>query len=154
MIKFAEITEAPKPQTKESQQIATIYAGVAAFVTLAVLFFFEDAVVFVSSLPLLGFIPGLIFISLLSVSGVFSLPFLLRMPLSVAFRHFSAALSWVFAVMVSLVFIVTYFSADVLQAPELFNIYLLTGSWMLFVPFMLIIMAIWSSWGLLPSRRP
>ena len=153
---FATVTKAPISKTKESQKIAILYAGILLVMAVAQLFTFEEFLVLVTSFNLPG---GVLFAhgitAILVVAEVFALPFLLRMPLSAAFRW----VSMVLGLLASLVWV--FLSVWVVATAQgVANIGFLgtaiditPGLWAVFVSFSFVILAIWTAWGLWPLNR-
>lgn len=151
MVSFAKVTNAPRPKTELSKQIATVCAGLIAVVSVVQLFFFEDFVVFMSSIPFFSFLPGLVIASLAAVFAVFSLPFLLRMPLSVAFRWLSMFFSWLttfFWFILSI--LIVYGGVAPARDSAFYYLDVISGPWLVFATLGAIVMVAWASWGLWP----
>ena len=97
-----------------------------------------------------------LFVPLLIITEIFAIPFLLRMRLSPAMRAVSmalgliAAIAWIFFNAWIVVQGVPVDSVGFLGTV----IAIMPGWWAVFVSVALLLLAMWSSWGLLPKRRP
>ena len=146
---------APKPRTKESVKIALLFAGILVVMAVAQLFTFEEFLPLVErfNLPLS---PELIYAvgPLIVVSEVFALPFLLRMRLSTAFRYLSMFLSWLAASLwlyISLWLAISYVPVETVGfLGTVINF--MPGWSSVFISVALVILTIWSSWGLWPGK--
>ena len=153
---FAKPTPAPKPRSKDVPRIAFLFALIILIMVVTQLFSFEKFLVLLASfdLPITAqasyFLGGLIVIT-----EVFALPFLLRMPLSRAFRWVSMVSSWI----VSLIWVkLTAWIIITEQSVENVGflgtlVGLMPGWWAIFVAVSLAILAGWASWGLWPGKR-
>ena len=153
---FAKATEAPEPKSQDVKRIAVFYALLLLIFALAQLFTFDKLLVLIGEFGLPGGAGTAYLIgSLLVVSEVFALPFLLRMPLSPLFRWFSMFLSllaaglWIFlttwlVLTDSLVVTVGFLGTLVNVMP---------GWWAVLVSVALGILAVWASWGMWPATR-
>lgn len=153
---LAKVTPAPKPRTINTLQVSVFYSGVLTVFLVAQLFTFEAFNKLIPSLNL-PFIQAWPYIlpSLIIVSELFALPFLLRMQLSVAFRWLSMG----FCLLVPFIWFLISLWVVTTQ-PEVESIGLLgavvntvPGWWAVMVSIALGILAIWSSWGLWPGNR-
>jgi len=153
---LAKPTIAPQPRTSDVPKIAFIFAGILLVMVVAQLFTFDTFLTLLLSfnLPIsdaMTYFLG----AVLVVSEVFALPFLLRMPLSKAFRYFSMGCSWV----ASLIWIkLTFWVVLTEQAVDTVGflgtvVGLMPGWWAIFVSVALAILAGWASWGLWPGKR-
>jgi hypothetical protein len=153
---FAVATPSPKPRTKDVNRIATLYAGIITVMVVAQLFTFEALIeLFVSfGMPFGETVPYIV-AAVLVVSEVFALPFLLRMPLSKAFRWVSMVSGWMVAsIWVKLSVWVLF--AD--PTPETVGflgtvVNTMPGLWAVFVALAFVVLAGWISWGLWPGKR-
>lgn len=109
-MKFATAIPAPSPRSEMYKIVAWIYAGVLVLMAVGQLFSFEKFIPLLSDYWLPGGIgTATLIASLVVVSEVFALPFLLRMPVSVLMRSLSLACSliaaglWVFLGLVAVV---------------------------------------------------
>ena len=149
-------TPAPEAKSKESKQIALFYAGILVVLAVAQLFTFDSFLELFNSFNFPGGI-GFAYFSgaLLVASELFALPFLLRMPLSKAFRWVSMVAGWVAA----LIWIKTTIWVMV-AAPTAVSIGflgtaldILPGWWAVLISFVFGVCAFWASWGLWPGKR-
>jgi hypothetical protein len=83
------------PRTKDAGTIALFYAVVMILLTTAQLFSFEKFIPLLETFGLSGEHMGRFVAVTLVACGVFALPFLLRMKLSVGMRWFSMIAGWV-----------------------------------------------------------
>ena len=151
---FPTVTTAPTPKTKDAKRIALFYAIIIVVFTVAQLFTYDEFPALIISFGLPGGEQFSIFLTALLVSvEVFALPFLLRMPLSKAFRYFSMGCGWLVALI--WLFITTNLA---LQDGVVDNIgflgtvvSIMPGWWAVFVSVGLAIVATWSSWGMWPG---
>lgn len=151
---FAKSSLAPVSRTPESSKIALLLAALIVVMVVAQLFTFDTFIELVESfsLPLGDTLAGAV-APVLVAAELFALPFLLRMPLSIAFRWVSLGCVW----LVPLIwFGITTWLASTYQPVEtvgfLGTIGTLTpGWWAVGVSFSLGILAAWASWGLWPG---
>ena len=153
---FAQPTEAPIAKTKDAKRVAIFYAGILLIMVVGQLFTFEEFTLLITSFNLPGGVRFAHFITaFLVVAEVFALPFLLRMPLSRAFRWVSmtlgilVALIWIFLS----VWIVTM-AKDAANIGFLGTVVdIMPGLWAVFISAALLVLATWASWGLWPLNR-
>jgi hypothetical protein len=150
---FIKAFEAAVPQTKESGYVAILYAALLTGMVVAQLFTFEDFIILFQDM--FGRSTGMIVAALIVVIEVFALPFLLRIPLSKAFRYFSLGLAGIAAVF--WLFVTTW---EVIVKPSVTATGLLgtldplgPGAWAISFTSALTVLAVWSIWGLLPAHR-
>lgn len=153
---FVNVTLAPTPRTDTAKQMSLVYAGILVIFVVTQLFTFDEFLELFAAFNLpvsdaltYALAPGLI------VAELFAIPFLLRMPLSVAFRWLSMMLGWLAAalwVFISLWVVSTHpdittigFLGTVLEQPP--------GLWAVLLSMAFGVLAAWSSWGLWPGRR-
>lgn len=153
---LVKATPAPKPRTKESRQMAILLAGILTVFAVAQLFTFDDFMQLFAAfeLPL----PELLIYSLaplLILTEIATLPFLLGMALSPAFRWLSMIAGWCgVALWTLLTTWVVFAQPDVYTVGYLGTaVTLVPGWWALSITFALVILTIWSSWGLWPGTR-
>lgn len=148
-------TKAPVPRTKDAAMISILYAVFLVILAVTQLFTFDTFLQLLGTFDLPGGEQGAYLLgSLLVVSEVFALPFLLRMSMSPAFRWLSIGLGWLAAAL--WVFISLWL---VLTEPIVINVGflgtltdLMPGWWAVLVSVSLLILAIWSSWGMWPAK--
>lgn len=153
MMKFAQITAAPEPRTKDSKKVAIFFAGVITVMLVAQLFTFEDVLVLFGDT--FGQTQGQIIAALIVTIELFALPFLLRMQVSKAFR-------WVSLVCAGLVGVLWVVIAGwtVSMQPGAPSVGFLgsfdplgAGLWAVFVAFALTVLGAWSIYGLWPLQK-
>src|SRR5690606_29389792 len=95
---FVKAVPAQQPRTKESSQIALLYAVILVIFAVGQLFTFDKFIELVPSFQLpLGEVLQFAVAPLLVMAEVLALPFLLRMTLSPAFRWLSMVCGWLVA---------------------------------------------------------
>jgi len=149
-------TAAPVPKTNDVRRIATFYASLLVIMAVAQLFTFDDFLALVSSFELIGGTSTAYFLgSLVIALEVFALPFLLRMPLSPAFRWVSMVAGWlVAAIWLKLTIWQLFVSSDIETVGFLGTaITLMPGWWAVFISLSFGILAAWSGWGMWPVKR-
>ncbi len=147
---------APKPRTPESAKISLLFAAILVIMAVAQLFTFEEFLLHIALLNLpFGDIVTNAIGPLIVVAEVFALPFLLRMRLSPAFRYLSMFLGWLATglwLYISVWIVATH--SAVSTVGFLGTVGNLTpGYWSIFMSFALVILCIWSSYGLWPGKR-
>lgn len=153
---FVQPTPAPKPRSKDTPRIALFYAFLLLAMAVTQLFTFDEFLELLASfgLPVGGemtYFMGAVIV----VTEVFALPFLLRMPLSRAFRWVSMVCGWVAAlawVKITLWLAITEPPVDNVGFLGTL-VGLMPGWWAIFVAVALAILAGWTSWGLWPGKR-
>ena len=153
---FAQATKAPEPKTKDARRISIFYAGILLVMVVAQLFTFEEFLLLITSFDLPGGVRFAHFLTaFLVVAEVFALPFLLRMPLSIAFRWVSMTLALIAALI--WVFLSIWLVAEVKAASNIgflgTVVDIMPGLWAVFISIALVILAIWAAWGLWPLNR-
>lgn len=148
-------TPAPTPKTKDVKRIAIFYALLLVILAVAQLFTFEH---FLQLLATFGFPGGDQFAYFLGAFivtvEVFALPFLLRMPLSPAFRIFSMICGWLAAAVwlkIALWLALTETAVDTVGFLGTVTD-LMPGWWAVFIGFALLILTTWASWGMWPGK--
>ena len=144
-------------KTKDSVKVAIFCAGIYVVMAVAQLFTYDDFVIIVQSYNLpLSQVGIAIAPALIVVCEVFSLPFLLRMTLSTAFRWLSMILGWLVAI--TWLFI-SYWGATsasnlVSNVGFLGNLVVLPPGWWSVGLFGCIsVLIVWASWGLWPYQK-
>ncbi len=154
---FVKATAAPTPRTEASKQVSLCYAGILTVMAVAQLFTLEEFMEYVTQLQL-PFTQTMeyLFVPLLIITEVFAIPFLLRMRLSPAMRVVSMAFGWVVAI--AWIFVNVWIVSQGIPVESVgflgAVIAIIPGWWAVFVSVALLLLAIWSSWGLLSGRRP
>ncbi|HMS92822.1 MAG TPA: hypothetical protein PKD28_00400 [Candidatus Saccharibacteria bacterium] len=144
-----------EPRTKDSKTIALFYAMILVVFTAAQLFSLEKFIPLLETFNLPGNHAGRFVAVTLVVCGVFALPFLLRMKLSVGMRWFSMFAGWVVpAVWLFVSLWVNVFQVSITNAGYLgASVQLLPGWWTVAIAAALGVLAAWSTWGLWPGSR-
>ena len=149
-------TPAPEPKNKGVQRIAIFYAAIIVIMVIAQLFTFDKFVLLVKEFNFPGGARSAAFLSaLIVIAEVFALPFLLRMPLSQAFRWVSIMSGWLVAglwlyVSVGLVLRdggvnnVGFLGTVIAIAP---------GWWAIFTSLVFGVLAAGASWGMWPKNH-
>jgi len=150
---FTQATAAKKPKTKESQKIAYMYAAILILFVLTQLFTFDKFLILLESF----WIPGGKFVaymlgSLLVISEVLALPFLLGLKLSSLMRIICMGLGWFVSIVwlgLSLWLVLT---VNAVSNIGFFGtiVNLVPGWWAVFISVALGLLAAWASWGLWP----
>jgi hypothetical protein len=152
---FAEAVDAKKPRSPQSVAMARLLAGLFVVMATAQLFEFDGFLALLSTfnLPVSG-LSAYILGGVIVVSEVFSLPFLLRLPLSRAFRWVSMVCTWLVGglwLILSLWLMVAQPAVE--STGMLGTIQLIPGWWAVLVSLAFGILAAWASWGMWPGRR-
>jgi hypothetical protein len=153
---FAKTTPAPTPKTKDVKRIATFYAVILVIMAVAQLFTFDDFLKLVISFNLAGGAQYAHFITaFLVVSEVLALPFLLRMPLSTAFRWLSMVLGWFVAIIWLSFSIWLVVGGGAVHTVGFLGtaVDLMPGWWAIFISGAFGVLAGWASWGMWPYQR-
>lgn len=149
-------TVAPKPRTKESRQMAILFAGILVIFAVTQLFTFDEFITIIPALELpLGPAMTYLLAPLIVATEVFALPFLLGMSLSVGFRWLSMFCSWFVA---ATWLFISFWTASVQSDVETMGLLgglanLEPGWWAVFIAIALCILTVWTSWGLWPGKR-
>lgn len=153
---LTKLTFPSKPKTIESKRAAYIFAGILILFALGQLFTFDDFEILLSSY---GFIGGIatakIVSSMLVVSEVFAIPFLLGMRLSRLARVISMILGWISVtgwLVITLWLNITNSSVQNIGILGT-KIQLIPGWWDVSFIISIGLLAAWSSWGLWPIKR-
>lgn len=98
MIRFAKATLANKPKNKFYAQAGFVLAGIITVMVVLQLFKFEEFALLMSEYSVARlFNNSIVLVAIITSLEVFSLPFLLRMKISPAFRFVSMFFGWVVA---------------------------------------------------------
>ena len=152
---FAEAVDAKKPRSPQSVAMARLLAGLFVVMATAQLFEFDGFLALLSTfnLPVSG-LSAYLLGGVIVVGEVFSLPFLLRLPLSRAFRWVSMVCTWlVSGLWVALSLWLMVAQPAVESTGMLGTIQLIPGWWAVLVSLAFGILAAWASWGMWPGRR-
>lgn len=150
---FIRATPAPKPKTKNIRVISILAAAILIIMVVTQLFTFED---FPSVLAMLGFPGGnftaKVLATVLVISEVFALPFLLAMPLSPLFRVASMILGWFAAVAWLKISLWENLVVHGSSGSSIFGATLPMpiGWWSVFFSLALFVLIVWASWGMWP----
>lgn len=155
-MKFAEAKPAPKPRSKLAVKIAWIYAALLTVMALGQLFAFEEFIPLIREYNLPGaWGTASLVAGLIVVTEVFALPFLLRMRLSPLMRWFgficsvAAAAAWVKLSVYALLADTALENSGILGT----KIATPTGFITLVISLTLLVLAVWSAYGLWPQVR-
>lgn len=136
--------------------MALLYAILLIVMAVAQLFTFEEFIELITSFNLPLASGALVFVipPLLVVSEVFALPFLLRMPLSRAFRWLSMILGWLAAFLWVFITGWVVLTAQPVEAIGFVGTVapLTPGWWAVLISIAFGILAAWASWGMWPRR--
>ena len=153
---FVQPTSAPIAKTKNVPRIAFVYAGILVVMAVAQLFSFDEFLQLVTDFGLPGGMrAGHFYAALIVTLEVFALPFLLRMPLSPAFRWVSMVCGW----LVSLAWI--YIAVWLMINDGIVSNIGMLGTVVPLMPDVstiligvaLGILSGWTSWGMWPAQR-
>lgn len=153
MAAFAKIEVAPEPRSDTSKKIAWFLVGILLVMALTQLVGFEKFIPLIETYDLSGGeSTAIIVASLIVISEVFALPFLLRMPLSKLMR----LLSMICAVIAPLTWLCLTLWGVLSSAPisnlGMFGSYVsIPVGWAaVFMSGAIAVLAAWSVWGLWP----
>ncbi len=153
---FAKQTPAPAPRSKDVPKIALLFAAILLVMAVTQLFTFDKFLLLIQSFALpVSMQLNYVLAALIVTFEVFSLPFLLRMPLSTAFRWVSMVSSWLISLIwlkLTLWVVLTEQPVDTVGFLGTL-VGLMPGWWAIFVSVALVILAGWASWGLWPGKR-
>lgn len=136
-----------EPRTKTAGLVALFYAGALTFMVAAQLFSFEKFITLMEQY----FSSGRGVATLSVVLAVLAIPALLKMKLSKAFRCFSLISGLLFAALWIFLGVNILAAGGDNAALVGASVTLEPGLWSLLVSFGLLILAVWSTWGLWPS---
>lgn len=147
---LAKITNPPKPKNIYSVVVATTLAAIFVLMSLWHLYSLDDFLSMVAGYNLPGGYELASFLGCyLIILEVFSVPFLLRMNLSLVMRYCSMFSSWLFAV--TWLFLDIWLITNGMYQDN-FDGYVV-AAWMS-IPYLIIVMlVVISSWGLWPGRK-
>jgi len=149
-------TPAPKPRTKESRQIAYAYAIILIVLVLCQLFTFDKFLTLLQGFAFPGGdITAHLVGSLIVISEVFALPFLLELKLSPLMRVVSMVFGWITPLVWLIMALWLIFAANSVTNIGLLGtvVDIVPGWWMVYISVALGTMAAWASWGLWPGKR-
>ena len=141
------------PRTKDSGTVALFYAVILVVFTAAQLFSLEKFIPLMETFGLPGEHTERFVAIALVMCGVFALPFLLRMKLSIGMRWVSMIAGWVVPALWLAVSLWIHMTGTPVANAGLLgaSVPLEPGWWMVFVSAGLGILAAWSAWGLWPA---
>lgn len=154
---FAQVQTAQKPRSQSAQIVAWVYAGVLILVSMAQLFEFENFVPLFRDMAFPGGDgTGTLLACLIVFMQVFSIPYLLRMPLSVAMRWCGLAFSLLVPIMWLgiAVWVLTGAPDSAMNAGLLgTKIMDITAVQQIIGAVVLFTLAVWSAYGLWPHSK-
>ena len=153
---FVHTMRAPKAKTKDVRRVAILYAIILVVMAVAQLFSFDEFSQLFNSFGLPGGMQYAYFLAAFVVTAeVFALPFLLRMPLSPAFRWVSMVCGWLVAAIWLEVTVWLAFHEGISNNVGFLGTVtdILPGVWAVFITIALGILAAWASWGMWPRKK-
>jgi len=153
---FVKATIAKAPRSSDAQKIAYMYAAILIIFALAQLYNFDDFLLLLESFWLPGGAPiAHLLGGIIVTSEVFALPFLLGMRLSPLMRYVSMILGWVTALIWLILAFWLNLTINAVSDMGFLGttVHLMPGWWSVFFSVALVLLAIWSSWGLWPGKR-
>ena len=153
---FAQTTPSPIPKTKDVRRMATFYAAILVVMAVAQLFTFDDFLKLVTDFGFPGGQrAGYFLASFLVTVEVFAIPFLLRMPLSPAFRWLSLLCGWLVAVIWAKITIWLVIKDGIVGNVGFLGtaIQVVPGIWAVFISIVFAILAAWATWGMWPELK-
>lgn len=137
-------------------RIAIFYAVILVVMAVAQLFSFDEFLKLVTDFGFPGGIRYAHFIvAFLVTAEVFAVPFLLRMPLSPAFRWVSMVCGWLVALIWTKITIWLVIKDGIVGNVGFLGTIVDTmpGWWAIFISLAFGILAIWASWGMWPHKK-
>ena len=153
---FTQTTFSPVPITKDVQRMATFYAAVLVIMAVVQLFSFDDFLKLVTDFGFSGGRrAGYFLASFIVTVEVFAIPFLLRMPLSPAFRWISIVSGWLVSLLWVTITIWLVIKEGIVNNVGFLgaSIPVMPGLWAVFISIAFGILATWATWGMWPGRR-
>lgn len=149
---LSTVTAARAPRTKGARRVALIYAAILSVMAVAQLYTFDHFLELILTFGLPGqAATSYFFAAFLVTCEVLALPFLLRMPLSPAFRWVSMILGWIVAGLWIVLTIGLFSQGAVGNVGFLGTVFEVVPSWWtVCISLMFGFLAAWSSWGLWP----
>lgn len=153
---FEKATNPAPARTRESQRAAYIYAAILIIFSLGQLFTFDEFSTIIRTFGISNsLVIARLIASLFVVFEVFALPFLLGMRLNNFVRVISMIFGWL--VPLGWLFVVLRLSIMNIVLPNIgflgAKFQMASGWWSVSFVLSLVILAIWSSWGLWPLKR-
>jgi hypothetical protein len=152
---FVQPTDAPTPKTVNIRIVSLLLASIFMVMVVAQLFTFEDYSDVVADITGIPIAPATIVSAMIVVFEVAALPFLFSMRLSALGRIVSmlsgwlTAIGWFLIALYANVTIGSVSNSGMLGA----TVPLPSGWWMTFFFTGVIVLAVWSSWGMWPLTR-
>jgi hypothetical protein len=152
---FVQPTDAPTPKTANIRIVSLLLAAIFMVMVVAQLFTFEDYGDVIAGITGLSIAPATIVSAMIVIFEVAALPFLFSMRLSVLGRIVSmlsgwlAAVGWFLIVLYANVTMGSVSNSGVLGA----TVPVPSGWWMTFFFMGVIVLVVWSSWGMWPLIR-
>lgn len=149
-------TVAPLPRNKDVWRISLFYAVILTVMAVAQLFTFDHVTELFIGFDLPGGEAVAYFLaSFIVATEVLALPFLIRMPLSPAFRWVSMVAGWAAAVVWLKVTIWLAVTEPIVDTVGFLGtaVNMMPGWWAVFISLAMVILAAWASWGMWPGKR-
>lgn len=147
---------AQEARTRDSKKIAYFYVFILVVAVFCQLFTYDDFISLLGNFSLPGgeVAPHLLG-SVLVISEVLALPFLLRLKTSLFMRYVSMVFSWIVPMIWTfLAFWVCLYPVTISNFGFLGTVVsLVPGWWTVFVCLALGLLSVWASWGLWPGKR-
>ncbi len=150
---LAKTTDAPKPRNPNIKQLSILLAGIYTVFAVTQLFSFEDFTVLTGSFDLFNNdVLSSVLASLIVVSEVFALPYLLRIKVSRLMRVFSMVCGWIVAATWLKISLWLVLTVNAVPSLGLFGglVDVEPGWWAVFFNLSLVILNIWIAWGMWP----
>ena len=143
------------PRTIEAKRAALISAGVITIMAVAQLFSFDKFIPLLDSFDFPGGLSGQTVAVALAVSGVWALPFLLQMKLSMAMRWVCMVAGWIVAAAWVVLTLRVNIGSSAIENVGLLgaSVTLIPGWWAVCVALALSVLITWASWGQWPGHR-
>jgi len=150
---ITKATPAKESRTRESQKIAYMYAAILIVFALTQLFNFDEFLELLESFWLPGGVPVANLLgSMIVVSEIMALPFLLRMQLSPLMRIISMVFGWLTPLIWLKLALWLNLTVNAVSNMGFLGttVHLTPGWWAVFFSVAIGILAAWASWGLWP----
>lgn len=147
---------AQEARTRDSKKIAYLYVLILVVAVFCQLFTYDGFVLLLGNFSLPGGeLVSHLLGSVLVISEVLALPFLLRLKTSLLMRYISMAFSWIVPMIwIFLAFWVCLYPVMMSNFGFLGTVVsLVPGWWTVFVCSALGLLSVWTSWGLWPGKR-
>lgn len=151
---LAKALAAPKPKSETVKKVAWVYAAILVVMALGQLFAFEKFIPLLQEYHLVGGNgTATLAAALIAILEVFSLPFLLRMPLSPLMRWCSLVCSVLVPIAWLGLSIVAFIHGGLDNGGIVGTKVHVSATLQLLLSVILGALAAWSVWGLMPSRK-